>query len=398
MREIELSLNQTQKIRLKRALEKLESFSSKANSNSNASVSISDSIPVNLEDGVLKGHGTLDLNGELVATLCGVVERVNKLVYVRALRARYKPEVGDIVVGRVSEVAQKRWRLDIHYSQDAVLMLSSMNLPDGIQAYQVRESLYPLGCSLVGGGLCRPNHPGRIPTKNSLDYLIHDSGGWGHVSKVYSLGIGPKGLALVRFHVIKSRRRTALDELNMRSIFEENDVICAEVRGIQHDGLHLQARSQKYGKLERGQLLTVPPYLVRRRKQHFHHLEQYGVDLILGCNGFIWVGEHVEAKDDMVEDQVSKPEQQKFNKNSISLEDQEQTYTPIETRQNICRIANAVRVLSILGFNITIEVIMDTMNLSSSLNLDIHEMLGSEFCVLVAEGEAERRSLTKRKG
>ncbi|KAM3710255.1 hypothetical protein ACJW31_01G015100 [Castanea mollissima] len=327
MREIELSLNQTQKIRLKRALEKLESLSSKANSNSNASVSISDSIPVNLEDGVLKGHGTLDLNGELVATVCGVVERVNKLVYVRALRARYKPEVGDIVVGRVSEVAQKRWRLDIHYSQDAVLMLSSMNLPDGIQ-----------------------------------------------------------------------RRRTALDELNMRSIFEENDVICAEVRGIQHDGLHLQARSQKYGKLERGQLLTVPPYLVRRRKQHFHHLEQYGVDLILGCNGFIWVGEHVEVKDDMVEDQVSKPEQQKSNKNSISLEEQEQAYTPIETRQNICRIANAVRVLSILGFNINIEVIMDTMNLSSSLNLDIHEMLGSEFCVLVAEGEAERRSLTKRKG
>jgi exosome complex component RRP4 len=147
-------------------------------------------------------------------------------------------------------------------------------------------------------------------------------------------------------------------------------------------------------------LLTVPPYLVKRRKQHFHHVEQYGVDLILGCNGFIWVGEHVEAKDDMVEDQVSKPEKQniKSNKNSVSLEEQERTYTPIETRQNICRIANAVRVLSILGFNITIEVILETMNLSSSLNLDIHEMLGSEFCVLVAEGEAERRSLTKKKG
>ena len=147
-------------------------------------------------------------------------------------------------------------------------------------------------------------------------------------------------------------------------------------------------------------MLTVPPYLVRRRKQHFHHLEQCGVDLILGCNGFIWVGEHVEAKDDMVEDQASKLEQQniKSNKNSISLEEQEQTYTLLETRQSICRIANAVGVLSILGFNIAIEVIMDTMNLSSSLNLDIHEMLGSEFCVLVAEGEAERRSLTKRKG
>lgn len=93
---------------------------------------------------VYRGHGTFDLHGEVVATVCGVVERVNKLIYVRALRARlsmklcsliffdhddslispfpwfiiityflmqlsmlvirYKPEVGDIVVGRVMEV------------------------------------------------------------------------------------------------------------------------------------------------------------------------------------------------------------------------------------------------------------------------------------------------------
>ena len=52
MREILLSLNQTQKIRLNRALEKLESLSSKVNSN--ASVAIADSIPVTHEDGVLK--------------------------------------------------------------------------------------------------------------------------------------------------------------------------------------------------------------------------------------------------------------------------------------------------------------------------------------------------------
>ena len=102
----------------------------------------------------------------------------------------------------------------------------------------------------------------------------------------------------------------------------------------------------------------------------------------------------------MVEDQARKLEQQniKSNKNSISLEEQEQTYTLIETRQSICRIANAVQLLSILGFNIAIKVIVDTMNLSCSLNLDINEMLDSELCVLVAEGEAERQSLTKKKG
>lgn len=31
------------------------------------------------------------------------------------------------------QVAPKRWRLEINFSQDAVLMLSSMNMPDGIQ-------------------------------------------------------------------------------------------------------------------------------------------------------------------------------------------------------------------------------------------------------------------------
>ncbi|KAL4290117.1 hypothetical protein GQ457_14G002930 [Hibiscus cannabinus] len=315
MRGLQLPLSQTQRIRLQRAFEKLQSLSSKVNSD--ASVTVADTIPVNYEDAFLKGHGTTDLNGELVATVCGVVERINKLVYVRGLRARYKPEVGDIIVGRVVEVAQKRWRLEINFTQDAILMLSSMNMPDGIQ-----------------------------------------------------------------------RRRTALDELNMRGIFEENDVVCAEVRNFQHDGsLQLQARSQKYGKLEKGQLLIIDPYLVKKSKLHFHHLEQFGIDLILGRNGFIWVGEHVETRDRMVVDQANSSQQ------SMVLEEKDQTHTPLEMRQNICRIANAVHVLSTLGFSIDADLIMETVELSSSLKIDIHDMLGSEFHVLVAEREAERRSL-----
>lgn len=151
--------------------------------------------------------------------------------------------------------------------------------------------------------------------------------------------------------------------------------------------------------LNRGQLLTVPPYLVKRQKQHFHHLEEFGIDLILGCNGFIWVGEHVEAKDDMIEDQVSQSDSQVLfpNKNCVSLEEQEKNYTILETRKYISRAANAVRVLSTLGFNITLEIIKGIIDLSLSMNLDIHDMLGSEFCVLVAEKEAERRSSMKKR-
>jgi hypothetical protein len=42
-------------------------------------------------------------------------------------------QVGDVVVGRVTEVAQKRWKMDVNGRQDAALMLSSVNLPGGVQ-------------------------------------------------------------------------------------------------------------------------------------------------------------------------------------------------------------------------------------------------------------------------
>ncbi|XP_031493780.1 exosome complex component RRP4 homolog [Nymphaea colorata] len=322
MRDLELSLNQGQRVRLKKALQQLQDCSSKVQFS--APVTVADTIPVNQEDGVLKGHGTSELNGEVVATVCGLVERVNKLVLVRPFRSRYKPEIGDIIVGRVIEVAPKRWKLEINFSQDAVLMLSSMNLPDGIQ-----------------------------------------------------------------------RRRTALDELNMRTIFEENDVICAEVRGFQHDGsLHLQARSEKYGKLEKGLLLTVSPYLVKRRKQHFHFLEQFGVDLILGCNGFIWVGGHAGSeKDYTIEEEHSRSDQNnKSCESSATVED-----IPLTVRENICRIANAVRILSELGFYISMEVIMDAVEASIGWNFEIRDMLGAEFYVRIAEREAQRRKSQSKK-
>ncbi|KAH7541983.1 hypothetical protein FEM48_Zijuj02G0025100 [Ziziphus jujuba var. spinosa] len=92
---------------------------------------------------------------------------------------------------------------------------------------------------------------------------------------------------------------------------------------------------------------------------------------------------------EIFEGQVHKPEQHTIenDENSSSLEGQEWSYTPLETRQNICRIANAIRVLSTFGFNITVDVIMEIVNLSSC----------PEFHVLVAEKETVQQSLTKNK-
>ncbi|WFD04136.1 Exosome complex component rrp4 [Malassezia obtusa] len=83
----------------------------------------------------MRGHGSyIDAaRSEIVSLLSGSVDRVNKLISVRPVRTRYRPEVGDLVVGRITEVQSRRWKVDIGAKTDASLLLSSINLPGGVQ-------------------------------------------------------------------------------------------------------------------------------------------------------------------------------------------------------------------------------------------------------------------------
>jgi len=78
-----------------------------------------------------RGHGTYIDGDKLIASVAGVVERVNKLICVRPFKTRYNGEVGDVVVGRITEVGQKRWKVETFSKLDSVLLLSSVNLPGG---------------------------------------------------------------------------------------------------------------------------------------------------------------------------------------------------------------------------------------------------------------------------
>ena len=70
----------------------------------------------------MKGHGVVNRNGNLIASVAGFIEQTNKLIFVRPIKTRYVPEVGD-VVGRVREVGDKIWQIDIAAQLHATLVL-----------------------------------------------------------------------------------------------------------------------------------------------------------------------------------------------------------------------------------------------------------------------------------
>ena len=169
----------------------------------------------------LKGLHTFGaLSGEIVSTICGVPEVIDRFISVKSIQSRYIAEMGDVVVGRVLDICGTRWKIDIGAYQDALIFLSNVSEP--------------------GGAL---------------------------------------------------RRKGRTDELNMRAIFSDGDVIVCEVQKIFNDGVtSLHTRNiEKHGKMATGFLFCTSPLLIPRTRSHFHNLKFTGIRIVTGVNGFIWV-------------------------------------------------------------------------------------------------------------
>ncbi|KZT03590.1 exosome complex exonuclease rrp4 [Laetiporus sulphureus 93-53] len=251
-------------------------------------------VPLTSAQAFMRGHGTYVDNDEVIASVAGMVERVNKLVTVRAIRSRYNPEIGDLVVGRITEVQPRRWKVDANSRQDAVLMLSSVNLPGGVQ-----------------------------------------------------------------------RRKLESDELQMRTFFEEGDLLVAEVQAFFADGaMSLHTRSLRYGKLRNGQLVTVPPALIRRLKSHFLSLP-CGVDIILGLNGYIWVSKHTK--------QSQQEGEEAFDAEAVYSNKNDDIDTATLTA--ISRVTNIIRVLAAHFIPLTDTLLLDAYEWAVEQEGDVKVLL-----------------------
>jgi len=270
---------------------------------------------ITADAGYLRGHGSYistqinDQNNAqenaqaLISSVAGVIVRVNKLISVKPLKSRYIGEVGDLIVGRISSVDSKRWKVNICGQKDAMLQLSSINLPGGVQ-----------------------------------------------------------------------RMKTYEDQLQMRSLFVENDLISAEIQNINSEGVvSLHSRSLKYGKLENGQLIVVPAVLIKRLPQHYVSLP-FGVDVVLGVNGFIWITRSIP------EDwKAQEADSDDITPLAESLQNLKQRHcrTPLlmDERLKVARVHNAVNALSEMFISISPESIMVCYQRSIDLGIVVKDMI-----------------------
>ncbi|KAJ9526934.1 hypothetical protein QJQ45_025359 [Haematococcus lacustris] len=311
-------------------------------------VCVGDVIEVDEQEGYLRGHGTHIVDERLVATLCGVVERVDRLVFVRPLKTRYDAAQGDVVVGRVTEVsaglvlqvAGKRWKVDLAARQEASLLLSAVHLPGGAQ-----------------------------------------------------------------------RRRNAEDELAMRDVLREGDLLSVSVtvmtswpayEGLPSHTPHLipctlwpgsmqasRARQAGWGamQLAGGQLVAVPPALVKRQKQHFHNIEVIGVSVILGCNGLLWVSPTPPPPPAALT-----PGLLTSGQSGEAVAAPPPDWQPSRQQlEAVVRVGNAIRALARCYLPIYATTIMDAYELAVERGGGLADMGQPDFLAALVRSEALRR-------
>lgn len=243
------------------------------------------------ELGGMCGHGTYQEEGEMVATVGGLVEEVGKLKLVKPVKSRYVPQTGDVVVGRIQEIGRDRFMVDINSFQMAILSLTS----------------------------------------------------------VYG----------------KQRIRTAEDQLAMRQMMIEDDLVSCEVQEAKKDGsVNLHTRSAKYGKLGYGVAVRVLPSFIKRLPQHFHHLP-CDVDIIVGMNGLVWIQADSDASED--------------------------TEQVMSLRERICRVRNAIEMLRQEFVLISPASIMAVYEESLALELNPKTMLDPRKVKEVVRKARERQ-------
>jgi exosome complex component RRP4 len=185
------------------------------------------------------------------------------------------------------------------------------------------------------------------------------------------------------------RIRTAADALEMRYFLREGDLVSAEVHKVV-PAVQLHTRSARYGKLENGCCVQVPAALIPRLKQHYITLCRDTFQVLLGCNGWIWLQRNHSSGTDTAAAGSSNNDNSNAGAMDIAEAQEERRkvhasakYT-LEDRRDLARLRNAIICLKEVLLEITpeaIEQVYQTAQDDTTTTCEIADMLRPETIV-----------------
>ena len=267
----------------------------------------------------------------MIATVAGTVQRTNKLLSVRPLRARYTPEIGDLVVGRIVEVQSRRWKVDVAAPLLAQLPLSAINLPGGI-----------------------------LRRRTSADEL--------QIRTFFSEG----DLLVAEVQTVHSDGSASLHTRSLKYGKLRNGVFLA-VTGTGGNGSSRGVKGSSSSSTTTN--AAAISGVVRTRRQVWTVETANGggpVDVILGVNGYIWISKHIESSSTTAENNITRMEEMV---SSSMYSSQNDDISP-RTRREIARLSQSIRVLVQGGVPVDEVTIMEVYN--ESLYVDRQEMDGED--------------------
>ncbi|KAI1360395.1 hypothetical protein F5Y08DRAFT_49234 [Xylaria arbuscula] len=252
----------------------------------------------------MRGHGTYTTvePPAIVSSVAGTLAKTNKLLSVRPLRARYTPEIGDLVVGRIVEVQSRRWRVDVGAALLAQLPLSAINLPGGIQRRRTEtdelqiRTFFSEGELLVAEVQQLYGDGGAVLHTRSLKYGKLRNGLFMAVS-----GTGGGG------GVVRARRQAFAMDINPGGGAATDD-------------------AEK-------------------------------VDIILGVNGYIWISKHIEGEGPAAE--TSGPAITRVEESvGLNVYSSQNDEIPVATMREIARVRGVIEALVEHGLRVDEEMVV----------------------------------------
>lgn len=182
------------------------------------------------------------------------------------------------------------------------------------------------------------------------------------------------------------RVRTAQDAREMRQYLQEGDLVSAEVHKLQADGtVFLHTRSFRYGKLENGCVITVPPSLVPRRKNHYFDSFLDRFEVLFGCNGMIWMQRKLQNTDSTanpLDGNQDLAELQEKRRNEHA-----QLPYSADERKSLARLRNCIECLRLTHTVVTPESVEEVFKRSVDSNTPLADMLLSQNAIRLTSGQ-----------